>query len=91
MPVNAPAEYFIAEQRFRDAKGKEEKILAMEEMIRLLPKHHGSEQALAQLKSKLACGGTYKDDEIELQGNHKHRVKEILIKEGFPAEIIEIE
>lgn len=42
------------------------------------------------LKSKLACGGTYKNDEIELQGDHRQRVKQILIKEGFPADIIEV-
>ncbi len=42
------------------------------------------------LKSKLACGGTYKNDEIELQGDHRSRVKKILIEEGFPEEIIEI-
>lgn len=54
MPVNAPIEYFRAEDRFRSAKGKEGKIAALEEMIRLLPKHHGSENAHAQLKSKLA-------------------------------------
>lgn len=46
---------------------------------------------MKKLKSKLACGGTYKNNEIELQGEHKKRVKEILIKEGFPEEIIEIE
>ncbi len=46
---------------------------------------------MKKLKSKLACGGTYKDDEIELQGDHKLRAREILIKEGFPPEIIEIE
>ncbi|MBI4018169.1 MAG: TGS domain-containing protein [Candidatus Aenigmarchaeota archaeon] len=54
MPVNAPAEYFAAENRFQSAKSREERIAALEEMIRLLPKHHGSEQMHAQLKSKLA-------------------------------------
>jgi translation initiation factor 1 len=42
------------------------------------------------LKSKLACGGTFKNNAIELQGEHKQRAKEILIKEGFPEDIIEI-
>ncbi len=54
MPVNAPAEYYAAEERFRSAKNKDERIAALEEMIRLLPKHHGSEVMYAQLKSRLA-------------------------------------
>lgn len=54
MPVNAPAEYFAAENRYHTAKTREEKIAALEEMIRLLPKHHGSEQMHAQLKARLA-------------------------------------
>jgi translation initiation factor 1 len=47
-------------------------------------------QLIKKLKSKLACGGTYKNEEVELQGDHRARVKEILIKEGFPAGIIEV-
>ncbi len=54
MPVNAPAEYFKAEEHFKSARNKDEKIAALEEMIRLMPRHHGSETALAQLKSRLA-------------------------------------
>ncbi|MCX6816229.1 MAG: TGS domain-containing protein [Candidatus Aenigmarchaeota archaeon] len=54
MPVNAPPEYFKAEEKFHSAKTKEEKITALEEMLRLMPRHHGSENALAQLKSRLA-------------------------------------
>lgn len=41
------------------------------------------------LKKKLACGGTLKGNEIELQGNHKEKVIELLIKEGFKKEMIE--
>ncbi len=54
MPVNAPAEYFKAEEKFKTAKSRDEKIIALEEMLRLMPRHHGSENALAQLKSRLA-------------------------------------
>ncbi len=46
---------------------------------------------MKKLKSKLACGGTYKNDEIELQGSHKKDVKNMLIAEGFPEDIIEVE
>jgi translation initiation factor 1 len=36
-----------------------------------------------ELKHKLACGGTYKDSRIELQGDHKSKVKEFLLSKGF--------
>ena len=42
------------------------------------------------LKQKLACGGTAKEGVIELQGQHAKKVKEALVKEGFPEESIEM-
>ena len=42
-----------------------------------------------ELKSEFACGGTIKNDEIELQGDHSRKVKEVLVKLGFLAETIE--
>ena len=41
------------------------------------------------LKNELACGGTNKGNEIELQGNHLKKVKPILVKLGFDLDSIE--
>jgi len=37
----------------------------------------------SELKTKFACGGTYDEDTIELQGNHVDRLKNYLPDEGF--------
>jgi len=41
-----------------------------------------------KLKSELACGGTIKNKVIELQGDHKKKIKEVLIKLGFSESAI---
>jgi len=43
----------------------------------------------SQLKSRLATGGTVKNGHVELQGDHRQRVRQILINElGIPPENI---
>lgn len=42
------------------------------------------------LKNELACGGTFKGDEVELQGDHRAKVKQALVKLGFDENSIEI-
>ena len=47
-------------------------------------------ELMKKLKSRFACGGTAKDGNIELQGDHKHHAKAILIEMGFPHESIDV-
>ena len=42
---------------------------------------------VSNLKSICACGGTIKDGKIELQGDHRTKVKEALEKMGFVVDI----
>ena len=44
-----------------------------------------------KLKAACACGGTAKNGRIELQGDHRSKVKEFLTELGFPSENISVE
>jgi translation initiation factor 1 len=44
-----------------------------------------------KLKTYCACGGTSKNGQIMLQGDHRDRVREFLIKLGYPTENIEVQ
>jgi translation initiation factor 1 len=43
-----------------------------------------------KLKTDLACGGTVKNNIIELQGDHAKKAKELLIALGFNEENINV-
>lgn len=43
-----------------------------------------------KLKTKFACGGTAKEGRIELQGDHKQKVRENLVQMGFSQETIDV-
>jgi translation initiation factor 1 len=56
-----------------------------------ISKDSNPKQISKKLKSKLACGGTFKDNKIELQGEHKEAVRKVLENLGFSKEQIQVE
>ncbi|MEP0845473.1 MAG: 50S ribosome-binding GTPase [Phycisphaerae bacterium] len=55
MAANLTPQYHEAEARYRAARTPEEKVAALEEMWRELPKHKSSEKIQAELKKKLSA------------------------------------
>jgi ribosome-interacting GTPase 1 len=54
MPTNLTPQYYKIEERFREAKTNEEKIELLEEMMRVVPKHKGTDHLRADLRRKLS-------------------------------------
>jgi hypothetical protein len=54
MPANLTPDYFKAEQWYREATTNEEKILAIERMLAVMPKHKGTDHLKADLRRKLS-------------------------------------
>ena len=54
MPANLTPVYREAEAKFKAAVTREEKIAALEEMLRVIPKHKGTEHLQGDLRSRLS-------------------------------------
>jgi hypothetical protein len=54
MPANLPPQYFEAERNYRLAKTIPEKVVALEEMLAIMPKHKGTDHLRAKLRAKIA-------------------------------------
>ncbi len=49
-----------------------------------------AKRILKALRKKLACGGTYKNGKLMLQGDHRNRIEEELEKLGYDRKNLEI-
>ena len=84
MPINAGYEYFNAEKVYLEAQTLEEKITALEAMIKVAPKHKSSENFLAELKTRLK---KFKEKQEKNKKTGKTSRKAIK-KEGFQCAIL---
>jgi len=54
MPANLTPQYHEAEERFRKAETDEERLACLEEMMRVIPKHKGTEKMRADIKTRIS-------------------------------------
>ena len=54
MPANLPPQYYIAEEKYREAKGLADKAAALQQMLAATPKHKGTDHLRADLRAKVA-------------------------------------
>jgi ribosome-interacting GTPase 1 len=54
MPANLTPQYLEAERHFREARTSAEKIAYLEEMLRVIPKHKGTDKMRADLRRRLS-------------------------------------
>jgi ribosome-interacting GTPase 1 len=54
MPANLPPQYFDVEKKYRDAKDLNEKLVYLQQMLSIIPKHKGTEKLQAELKTKMS-------------------------------------
>ena len=54
MPANLTPQYQAAEDAFKAAETHEEKLAALEEMLKSIPKHKGTEKMQAELKKRIS-------------------------------------
>ena len=55
MPANLTPQYLKAEEAYKAARSPEEKLACLEEMMKLIPKHKGTEKLQADIKRRIAA------------------------------------
>ena len=54
MPASVTPEYEMAERRYRQAASDPERLAALQEMLRTVPKHKGTEKMQADIKRRIS-------------------------------------
>lgn len=54
MPANLPPEYYDIEEKFREAQNTGEKIELLEQMMKVIPKHKGTDKLRADIRKRIS-------------------------------------
>ncbi|MGM0689505.1 MAG: GTPase [Bacillota bacterium] len=54
MPANLTPQYYAAEEKYRQARTPDQRIEALQEMLKVIPKHKGTEKLQGDIKKRIA-------------------------------------
>jgi len=88
MPANLPPQYFEAEKKYRQAKTPSEKMIALETMLAIMPKHKGTDKLRAELRRKIS---QLRDESLRKTGGKRSQLFDLdktgagqVVLVGFP-------
>ncbi|MBW1678853.1 MAG: 50S ribosome-binding GTPase, partial [Deltaproteobacteria bacterium] len=88
MPANLPPQYFEAEKKYRQAKKPPEKMIALETMLAIMPKHKGTDKLRADLRRRLS---QLRDESLRKTGGRRSQLFDLdktgagqVVLVGFP-------
>jgi len=88
MPANLTPQYLEAEERFRKASSDEERLACLEEMLRVIPKHKGTEKLRKDIKTKMAKLRAKQESSKSVKGGAKRASYMDHIEKHGAAQII---
>ena len=77
MPANLTPDYLAAEEKFRAAVTPEDKLAALREMLRTIPKHKGTERLQGDIKRRISV---LKKESVKKSATSRKLAFSLLIK-----------
>ena len=82
MPANLPPQYYELERAFKDEKDPHEKLRLAQELLRIMPKHKGTDKLQADMKAKISLLKKQVDEGTQQHGARKAPTHDHIEREG---------
>lgn len=82
MPANLPPQYYELEREFRHEKDQREKLRLAQELLRMMPKHKGTDKLQAEMKAKISKLKKLLETAVKSSGAHLAPTHDHVDKEG---------
>ncbi|MEA1980807.1 MAG: GTPase [candidate division Zixibacteria bacterium] len=82
MPANLPPQYYELEREFKNERDPREKLRLAQELLRMMPKHKGTDKLQAEVKAKIS----QLKKTIEGGGNKSHGARQVTAMDHIDKE-----
>ena len=88
MPANLPPQYYELERAFKDEKDPHEKLRLAQELLRIMPKHKGTDKLQADMKAKISLLKKQTEEGTPQHGARKAPTHDHIEREGAAQVIL---